>query len=68
MPEYRFYILGADGLISQPAVMAKCRDDEEAIERGKRMLDDAAVEVWQGARKVIRLESSIRTSRTDGRS
>jgi hypothetical protein len=57
MPEYRFYMLGADGLISQPAVLAKCRDDGEAIERAKRLLDDAAMEVWQAARRVIRLES-----------
>jgi hypothetical protein len=58
MPEYRFYILGADGRISQPAVLAECRDDEEAIAHAKRLADDVSVEVWQAARRVIRLEAA----------
>lgn len=54
MVEYRAYRVGADGHFTgyEPLI---CRDDTEAIEKAKRLLDSHDVELWSGERLVVRL-------------
>jgi hypothetical protein len=37
-----------------------CPDDTDAIERAKRLVDDHDVELWSGARLIIRLETKLK--------
>jgi hypothetical protein len=52
--EYRAYTVGSDGRFVgyEPLV---CADDYEAIEKAKRLLDENDIELWSGARFIIRL-------------
>ena len=54
MPEYRAYTVGHDGhfIGFDPFV---CRDDAEAIEKAKRLVEDHDVELWSGPHLIIRL-------------
>jgi hypothetical protein len=54
MPEYRAYIVDADGHFQgfEPLV---CADDSEAIENAKSLVDGCDIELWNGPRLVIRL-------------
>jgi hypothetical protein len=54
MQEYRAYTVGPDGHIIgfEPMV---CANDEEAIERARRLVEGHRVELWSGSRLVIRL-------------
>jgi hypothetical protein len=55
MAEYRAYIVGDDGhFISFEGFI--CVDDSEAIDKAKRLVDGHDVELWSGARLVIRLQ------------
>jgi hypothetical protein len=59
MAEYRAYTVGGDGhfIGFEPLV---CRNDAEAIERARRLIDGHAIELWSGARFVARLEPEIK--------
>jgi hypothetical protein len=59
MLQYRAYIVGHDGhfIGYEPFV---CPDDTDAIERAKRLVDDHDVELWSGARLIIRLETKLK--------
>jgi hypothetical protein len=52
--DYRAYTVGSDGrfITYEPMV---CMNDAEASERAKRLVDDYDIELWSGARLVIRL-------------
>jgi hypothetical protein len=54
VPDYRAYTVGDDGhfIAHEPLV---CGNDEEAIENAKRFVDGHDIELWNGARLVIRL-------------
>jgi hypothetical protein len=54
MAEYQAYTVGRDGHFSgfEPLV---CSNDTEAIEKAWRLVDGYDVELWSGARLVIRL-------------
>jgi hypothetical protein len=56
MPEYRIYTLIGGRQIQSPPEIVDCKDDREAIEEAKQLLDGAPIEIWQSARRVIRLE------------
>jgi len=34
-----------------------CKSDTEAVEQAKKLLNGLDIEVWEGARKVARIES-----------
>jgi hypothetical protein len=55
MPIYRFYSVSSDGHIAAPPVVAEFPDDRAAIEAAKDLLNEKAIEVWEGPRVVIRL-------------
>jgi hypothetical protein len=54
MAEYRAYTVGVDGhfIGFEPLT---CRDDAEAIEQAKRLVDGHDIELWSGERLVIRI-------------
>lgn len=51
MPEYRVYLIGADGHF-QNSVPLECADDEAATEQAKQLVDGHDVELWQRDRKI----------------
>ena len=55
MAHYRLYEVSSEGNILGPAHVAECDGDQEAIEQGQRLVNGAAVEIWEGARFVTRL-------------
>ncbi|MBR1121671.1 hypothetical protein JQ628_09135 [Bradyrhizobium lablabi] len=55
MPEYRAYAVGHDGHIFDSAALI-CKDDQEAIAQAKAAFVNCTIEVWSGARFVVRLE------------
>jgi hypothetical protein len=56
MAEYRAYIIGHDGHFVDFTPLV-CPDDAEAIEKAKRLVNGRDVEIWSGARFVIKLEA-----------
>jgi hypothetical protein len=57
MQEYRAYLLGESGRISEAAVFIREKSDEEAIEAAKRLLSDRDIDLWQGTRRVTTLKN-----------
>ena len=55
MADYRIYFLGANGRISR-AVAFDCENDAAAIEVAREYSHEHAMELWQQARMVERLE------------
>ena len=51
MAEYRAYFVGTDEHFTGYTAIV-CRDDNEPIERAKKLLDDHSIELWCGARLV----------------
>ena len=56
MPGYRIYRVDEEGHIKDLAAELTCDTDEEALERARRYVDGLALEVWNRARLVKRLE------------
>jgi regulator of RNase E activity RraA len=56
MHEYRIYILDENGRIAGPATTLECVDDRAAVAQAQQQLNGRALEVWNGARKVVRLD------------
>jgi hypothetical protein len=54
--QYRAYQIGPDGHI-KAGVDLDCADDAEAIEAADRLVREFAVELWQDARMIARLEA-----------
>jgi hypothetical protein len=54
MADYRAYTVGHDGhfIGYEPLV---CGSDKEATEKAKRFVDGHDIELWSGARLVVRL-------------
>jgi hypothetical protein len=56
MPTYRIYVLEKDDHIQRPPTVIDCPDDSAAIENAKELPDGQAIEVWDHARLVARLD------------
>jgi hypothetical protein len=56
MPEFCIYTLSDSNTIAKAPKEIECASDNEAIEVANALLDRLDVEVWQGARIVIRLK------------
>jgi hypothetical protein len=54
--EYRAFIVGSDGHFTGSELLI-CADDAEAIAKAKRLVINHDVELWSGARLVIRLRA-----------
>jgi hypothetical protein len=57
MPHYRLYVTTADGHVTAPATVIECADDQEAIGKAAQLVDGQAVELWAGARLIMRFPS-----------
>jgi hypothetical protein len=58
MREYRLYSLvsGTNHIKGVPAILV-CENDTKAIQEARERLNGLDLEVWDGARRVIRIES-----------
>jgi hypothetical protein len=54
MPHYRIYLTTTDGHITAPATLIESDDDQEAIGKAKQFVNGRAVELWEGARFIVR--------------
>ena len=56
--EYRIYtfVSGTNRVRGTPAILV-CKNDTEAVEQAKRLLNGLDIEVWEGARRVTRIET-----------
>jgi hypothetical protein len=53
---YRFYVLDESEHVSQPPQIVECAGDEDAIRQARQLLDGKVIEVWDEARRIVRLE------------
>jgi len=54
---YRIYVVDQTGHVTEPPHIVVCDEDEQAINHARRFyLDGNPVEVWDEARRVIRLD------------
>jgi hypothetical protein len=56
MPEYRVLIVDNEGRSAGPLFIFTCDDDEQAIDRARKLKRHLAVEVWQAERLVAKIE------------
>ncbi len=56
MPAYRFYTMSTDGHIAGPPKVLDCVEDQEALRHASNLVDGHAIEVWDGARFIARIE------------
>ena len=60
MPEYRLYTVDNEGHTLGPIFIVACDDDEQAIDRARKLKRHLVVEVWQAERLVAKIEWCIR--------
>ena len=58
MPHYRIYVATTDEHITAPATLIECDNDQEAIGKAKQFVNGRAVELWEGARFIMRFPAS----------
>jgi hypothetical protein len=56
MPEYRLHVVDNDGHSVGPLFIVTCDDDEQAIDRARKLKKDFAVEVWHAERLVAQID------------
>ena len=61
MPEYRAYIVGADGHFIE-ALDLICKDDQAATEQAQALVDGHDVELWQLGRHVANFKPKPKES------
>ena len=54
MPHYRIYHVVEGGHISTPPEIVECADEQEAIGKAAQAANGKAVELWEGARLIVR--------------
>jgi hypothetical protein len=58
MPEYRIFPLTSDNHIKSAPALIVCENDSMAMKQAQKMLDGHDLEVWEGTRRVTRLNST----------
>jgi hypothetical protein len=56
MPHYRAYLLDKTGRVSGPPYQLVCDNDDDAIERARRLVGPQPFALWNLDRLVIRFE------------
>ena len=56
MPDYRVYTVDDKGHILGPSDIVTCDDDEQAIDKARKLKKRFAVEVWQAERLVAKID------------
>jgi hypothetical protein len=59
MPIYKAYVLNARDHVATPPREIMADDDAEAMSKASALTDAGEVEVWEGARLVVRLDRAI---------
>ena len=54
MPAYRLYVLTTDGHIAGPAHVIECESKQAAIGQAAQLTNGKSVELWEGARLIVR--------------
>ena len=57
MPHYRIYATTTDGHVAAPPTIIECADDQEAIGKAAQFTNGKSVELWEGARFIVRFPS-----------
>jgi hypothetical protein len=57
MPLYRIYVTTSDGHVAAPPSVIECADDQEAIGKAAQFTNGKSVELWEGARFIVRFPS-----------
>jgi hypothetical protein len=57
MRAYRVYVVTDDGHIVGPPHIIECSDDQEAMGKAVQYTNGKAVELWDGARFIVRFPS-----------
>jgi hypothetical protein len=58
MPHYRVYVTTTDCHITAPATLIECDNDQEAMGKAEQFVNGRAVELWEGARFIVRFPGS----------
>jgi hypothetical protein len=62
MPEYRFYLLGADDHI-KGAENVECATDQDACLKARQMMrSHPSIEIWEGSRFVARIDAASKAA------
>jgi hypothetical protein len=56
MPQYRIFTLRDDGHIAGPSDIIDCLDDRAAVREAKQTLNEKAIEIWDGPRRIAKLD------------
>jgi hypothetical protein len=54
MPTYRVFFLDTNNHISLPAETVEADDDQEATIKARKFIDGKDIELWEGARFIVR--------------
>ena len=60
MPTYRIYTFDEGGHVLEPPKVIECENDETAVKEAKQLLNGKLIEVWDKARRIIRLNPAHR--------
>ena len=60
MPTYRIYTFDKGGHVRGPSQIIECQNDEAAVKEAKQLLNGTLIEVWEKARRIIRLDPARR--------
>jgi hypothetical protein len=60
MAHYRVYTTTTDGHVTAPPTVIECADDQEAIGKAAQLANGKSVELWEGARFIMRFPSNER--------
>lgn len=55
MSVYRVYVVGQSGHVGGIPQYIECRDDAEAIQQARQIMDGHSIEIWEGTRIVKKL-------------
>ena len=59
MRQYRIFIFeGGAHMTSQPSIEIECKDDEEAANAAKQLVDGQDIELWEESRFVARFSKT----------
>lgn len=56
MPGYRLYQLDKSDHITGPPKEFEFDNDQDALAKARQYVDGKAIELWSGARRIIRIE------------
>ena len=56
MREYRIYRFSTGNYVKGVPAILVCKNDTEAVKQAEKLLDGQDIEVWEGTRRVTRIE------------